>query len=135
MAKVTAQLTNYRQSPRKVRLIANLVRGKKVDQALAELNFLAKRAAGPLEKLIRSALANAEHLNISKDNLIVKEIRVDQGVTLHRFMPRARGWAFPIRKRSSHVMLVLDDASTISKKTKRIYKKKGAQAMTAAAGK
>ena len=119
MAKVTAQLTNYRQSPRKVRIVADLVRGKKVEVALAELAFLAKRAGAPVEKLIRSALANAENLNISKENLIVKEIRVDQGVTLHRSMPRARGRAFPIRKRSSHVILVLDEATTVSKKAKK----------------
>jgi large subunit ribosomal protein L22 len=108
MAPVTAKRTNYRQSPRKVRVVANLVRGKKVDAALTELGFLAKKAGGQLKKLLESAVANAENLGMSKDGLVVKEIRVDQGVTLHRWMPRARGRAFPIKKRASHIVIVLD---------------------------
>ncbi|MES2436510.1 MAG: 50S ribosomal protein L22 [Patescibacteria group bacterium] len=118
MAKVTAKLSNYRQSTRKVRIVANLVRGKKATAAVTELNFLAKRAGDPLAKLIESALANAKNLNIDKENLIVKEIRVDQGVTLHRSMPRARGRAFPIKKRSAHVMLTLEEAAPKASKKK-----------------
>jgi large subunit ribosomal protein L22 len=119
MAKVTATLSNYRQSPRKVRLVADLVRGKKVEEALQQLQFLAKRAGDPVQKLIKSAMANAEHLNIKKDGLFIKELRVDKGVVLHRFMPRARGRAFPIKKRTSHVVVVLDtEAPKKSKKAK-----------------
>ncbi len=73
MAPVTAQLKNHRQSPRKVRVVANMVRGKKVDEALNQLHFLAKRAGEPVSKLIRSAVANAVNLNIDKADLIVKE--------------------------------------------------------------
>ncbi|MBA3550828.1 50S ribosomal protein L22 [Patescibacteria group bacterium] len=116
MASVTAKLTNYRQSPRKVRIVANLVRGKRVDAALNELVFLAKRAGEPVAKLIKSAVANAENLNVDTKDLFVKEIRVDKGVVLHRSMPRARGRAFPINKRSSHVVVVLDTKVTKSKK-------------------
>jgi large subunit ribosomal protein L22 len=108
MAQVTAKLTNYRQSPRKVRIVANLVRGKKVTDAVMELTFLAKRAGEPVMKLIESAVANAKNLSIPTESLFVKEIRVDAGVTLKRSMPRARGRAFPINKRSSHVLLTLD---------------------------
>jgi large subunit ribosomal protein L22 len=118
MAKVTAKLSNYRQSTRKVRLVANLVRGKKAADAINQLNFLAKRAGSPISKLIQSAIANATNLNIDTANLVVKEIRVDQGVTLHRSMPRARGRAFPIRKRSAHVMVTLDEATPKKSKAK-----------------
>jgi large subunit ribosomal protein L22 len=108
MASVTAKLSNYRQSPRKVRIVADLVRGKKVTEAVMELDFLAKRAGEPIKKLIDSAVANAKNLDIPTEDLFVKEIRVDQGVIMKRSMPRARGRAFPIHKHTSHVMIVLD---------------------------
>lgn len=108
MAQVTAQLSNYRQSPRKVRVVANLVRGKKVTEAVNELSFLAKRAGDPIMKLIQSAMANAKNISIDAEALFVREIRVDGGITMKRSMPRARGRAFPINKRTSHIMLVLD---------------------------
>lgn len=115
MTQVTAKLTNYRQSPRKVRVVADLVRGKKVDVALNQLSFLAKRAGEPVKKLIESAVSNAEHLNIDSKNLFVREIRVDKGIVLHRSMPRARGRAFPIKKQSSHVIVTLDTKKAQSK--------------------
>lgn len=100
---------NYRQSPRKVRLVADLVRGKSVPKALLTLRFLTKKAAGPLEKAIEEAVADAKHnFNLKKDSLFIKEIRIDEGVTLLRRMPRARGSAYPIRKRRSHIRIVLD---------------------------
>jgi large subunit ribosomal protein L22 len=103
-----ANLKNYGQSPRKVRLVADLVRGKKVSQALLELNYLPKRATEVISKLINSAAANAENnFKVSVDNLIVKEISVDQGVTLKRYRPRARGVAKRINKRTSNVALTL----------------------------
>lgn len=103
-----ASLKNYRQSPRKVRLVADLVRGKKVNQALAELNFLPKRGADVVTKLIISAAANAENnFKVSVDDLIVKEITVDKGVTLKRYRPRARGVAKRINKRTSNINLSL----------------------------
>jgi large subunit ribosomal protein L22 len=108
MAQVTAKLSNYRQSPRKVRLVANLVKGKKVPEAVSELAFLAKRAGDPIKKLISSAVANAKNANLKAEDMFVKDVRVDKGMVLKRSMPRARGRAFPINKRTSHVIVVLD---------------------------
>jgi large subunit ribosomal protein L22 len=101
-----AFLKNYRQSPRKVRLIADIVRGKEVEKALQTLKFVNKRAALPVEKLIRSAVANAKNTGTT-GVLIVKSIAVDKGTVLKRFMPRARGAAARINKRSSHITLEL----------------------------
>ncbi len=109
MAQVRAQLSNYRQSPRKVRVVADLLRGKKVEDALITLTFTTKRAAKPLEKLLSSAIANAKNLSIPTDNLIVKEISVDGGKILYRRRPRSHGMANPIRKRTSHVNIVLTE--------------------------
>ena len=105
---VTASLTNYRQSPRKVRLVASLIKGKTVPQALNTLMVTTKRASDPLVKLLNSALANAKDRGFSTENLYVKECTVNQGLTMKRFMPGARGTGFPILKKTSHVKLVLD---------------------------
>ena len=105
---ITASLKNYRISPRKVRLVADMVRGKKVADAKLILVNAAKKAKHPLNDLIDSAVSNASHNHkISADLLYVKEIRVDQGVTLKRSRPMARGSAFPIKKRTSHVIVTL----------------------------
>lgn len=109
MTEIKANLNYLRVSPRKVRLVADLMRGKSVVEAEAVLHFLKKRASEPLRKLLKSAAANAKHnFNVEKENLSVKSIRVDQGPTLKRFMPRARGTAASIKKRSSHVSLILE---------------------------
>lgn len=106
--EIKAHLKYLRMSPRKVRLVAGIVKNKSVNEADAALGFLTRRAALPLRKLLKSAIANAKHnFNLEKDRLFVKSIRVDQGPVLKRFMPRARGMAAPIRKRSSHITLVL----------------------------
>jgi len=102
-----AILKNYRQSPRKTRLIADLVRGKKVKDALATLKFVDKKAAEPFAKVIRSAAANAENKGTKADNLTIKKVTVDKGVTYKRFMPRARGSASPINRRNSHITVEL----------------------------
>ncbi|MBI4136082.1 MAG: 50S ribosomal protein L22 [Candidatus Vogelbacteria bacterium] len=99
-----AQLNNYRQSPRKVRLAADLVRGQTVDEALRRLKFLPKRAARPLQKLIKSALDNTP----GAGELMVKKISVDAGVVFKRFRAGARGRAFPLKKRTSRVSVVLE---------------------------
>lgn len=105
---ITASLKNYRQSPRKVRSVANLVRGKSAEQALNTLSFLSKKAADPLYGLLMSALANAKNnFQIEKEGLVIKELRVDAGLVMKRSMPRARGSSSPIHKRTSHVLLVL----------------------------
>ncbi len=115
---IKASLTNFRQSPRKVRSVANLVRGKSAVSALNTLTFLSKKGADPLYDLLMSALANAKNTyNLEKEGLMIKELRVDTGVTLKRRMPRARGSASPINKRSSHVLLVL--APTVIKEKKK----------------
>ncbi len=102
-----AILRNNRQSPRKVRLVANLIKGKKVTRALDEMRFTDKKACDSITKLLESALANALNSGFSKENLIVQEVRVDAGSVLKRSMPRARGSAFPIKKRSSHISITL----------------------------
>jgi large subunit ribosomal protein L22 len=103
-----ASVKNYRQSPRKVRLVADLVRGKRVPAALVELDFLPKRASQAISKLISSAAANAgENFKTDANDLIVKEIRVDQGMTLKRIRPRSRGMAHRINKRTSNIMVTL----------------------------
>ncbi len=102
-----AVLKNYRQSPRKVRLIADLVRGQKVEKALGLLQFVEKRAAQPFAKVINSALANAKNTGVDVSGLIVKTVSVDKGETFKRFMPRARGSASKINKRNSHITVEL----------------------------
>jgi len=107
--EVTARLNNLRIGPRKVRLVAGLVRGQSLTAALAELEFLTKRAARPLHKLLRAAAADAEHnFKLAKDDLFVKRIVVNGGVTMKRSTPRAFGRAAPIRKRGSHVIVTLE---------------------------
>src|SRR3989344_4832273 len=117
MTEVKAELNNYRQSPRKVRMVAATVKGKRVADALTVLSFVPKRAALPLEKLVASALANAKNLSIPTENLFIKELKVDAGTTLYRRRPRSRGMANPIRKRTSHVRLVLTEGTP--KKSKK----------------
>ena len=105
-----ATLKTYRQSPRKVRLVADAIRGKEVSQALAALRFLTKRAADPLKKLLESAVANAKAgSGVSAEKLTVKSITVDKGRTLKRSMPRARGSASRINKRTSHITISLGE--------------------------
>jgi large subunit ribosomal protein L22 len=104
-----AILKNYRQSPRKVRLLADLVRGKKVVDALATLRFVDKRASGPFSKVIESAVANAKTQGKNLDKLFVKSVAVDKGTVLKRSMPRARGSASRINKRNSHISVELGE--------------------------
>ncbi len=103
-------LKNYRQSPRKVRLVADAVRGKAVTVALRDLVFTNKRATDPIAKLILSAVSNAKNnFNAKEENLFIKDIQVNKGVVLKRMMPRARGSASRINKRSSHISVVLEE--------------------------
>ncbi len=105
---ITASLKNYRISPRKVRVVANMIRGKSVAQAKGILMHGIKKARHPLGDLLDSAVANASHNHkIAPEGLFVKEIRVDQGFVLKRSQPMARGSAFPIKKRTSHVHITL----------------------------
>jgi large subunit ribosomal protein L22 len=102
-----AILKNYRQSPRKVRLLADLVRGKSAADALTTLRFVDKRAAGPFTKVIESAIANAKQQGADSAKLYVKSVQVNKAATLKRFMPRARGSASRINKRNSHISVEL----------------------------
>ena len=108
---ITATLKNYRISPRKVRVVADMVRGKEVSEAKSILANAAKKARHPIADLIDSAVANASHNHkIGAEALMVKEIRVDQGYTLKRSIPMSRGSAFPMKKRTSHVTVTLAPA-------------------------
>jgi large subunit ribosomal protein L22 len=118
MATAKATLSNFRQAPRKMRLVVNAVRGKSVSEALTNLDFIAKKASSPVKTLIMSALANAKALDIPTENLIVKTIKVDGGSIMYRRMPAARGSAHPIRKRTSSVFVELGEKEVKSKKTK-----------------
>ncbi len=105
-----ASLNNYRQSPRKVRLVTDLIKGRSVPAALEQLNFLPKRASAPLAKLLKSAVANAGNgpTRMAEQDLLVKNVRVDEGVTMKRFRPRARGSASRINKRTSQIQITLE---------------------------
>lgn len=109
MQEIKAKLNNHRASPRKVRVVANLIKGKKVGEALAQLDFLAKRPAKPIAKLLKSAINNAKNNFKVKDEkgLVVKSITVNPGPVLKRHRPRSRGMANQILKRTSHVTVVL----------------------------
>lgn len=118
--EVKASLNNLRMSPRKVRLVVDLVRKMPVDKALVQLKFANKRAAEPLAKLIESGIANAVNTyGLERGNLFIKEIRSDEGLTLKRWMPKAHGRATVIRKRSAHVYLVLAELVDSGKKEKK----------------
>jgi large subunit ribosomal protein L22 len=119
-----AFLKNYRQSPRKVRLVAGLIKGKNVAQAVAELDFLAKRAGLPIKKLLLSAVANAKQMGIESENLYIKELRVDKGIVMKRMMPAAMGTGHRINKRTSHLNLLLAEKIIAAPKTKKDTKVK-----------
>jgi large subunit ribosomal protein L22 len=103
-----ATLSHYRQAPRKVRLLADFVRGKDVSKAITELHYVPKRAAAPVRKLIESAVANAyDQHGYSQEQLYIKTATVNEGLTFVRFMPRARGRATPLNKRTSHIYIEL----------------------------
>lgn len=108
--EVKASTPNIRISPRKVRIVIDLVRGKSVNEALTLLKFIPKRASEPIAKVIKSAAANAEHnFNLNKENLVIAQAFVDQGPTMKRFHPRQRGQAFPILKRTSHITVTVKE--------------------------
>lgn len=120
---ITAKLRNLRIAPRKVSLVADLIRGKSAEEAQAILNFTIKKAAVPMLKLLDSALANAKNnLQLDSVNLYISRITVDGGAKLKRWRSRARGTANEIQKKTSHINLVLDEIlkSKRSKKPKKI---------------
>lgn len=109
----TAILKNYRQSPRKVRLLADAIRGKRAQDAVTILAFTPKRAARVVKKVLESAIANAKHNHdLDVETLFVKEVRVDEGATLKRWRARARGSASTILKRTSHIQITLGEKTS-----------------------
>lgn len=121
--EVKASLKHLRMSPRKIRLVIDVIRKMPVLLALDQLKFINKKAAGPVVKLLRSAIANAQNTySLSDDNLYIKEIRSDEGVMLKRWMPRAHGRATSIRKRGCHLSLVLAEIKESGKKEKKVVK-------------
>lgn len=124
-----ALLTNYHQSPQKVRLVADLIRGKSVAAASAALAFLPKKSAPMMAKLLASAVANAEHAGVSTNDLVVKTISVNKGSVLRRFKPMARGRAAGIRKTMSIISLEL---AVSEKKSKKAHKNKASSKSAAA---
>ncbi|MBX4211310.1 MAG: 50S ribosomal protein L22 [Candidatus Yanofskybacteria bacterium] len=108
--KVTAQLNNLRLAPRKVRAVVDLVKRRDVTEAMHQLQFMVRRPAPQLLKLVKSAIANAENTyRMIPDNLYIKEFVVDEGIKLKRYMPRARGRATEIQKKTSLVRIILDE--------------------------
>lgn len=108
--KQTVKLNYLRMTPRKVRSVADLIKGLPVDEAEAQLLSQRRRAAAPILKLLRSAVANIKnnkHMNSEK--FYVESLRVDQGTMLKRYLPRARGTATPIQKKGSHITMVLSE--------------------------
>jgi large subunit ribosomal protein L22 len=107
-----AKLNDFPSSPRKMRLVADIIRGKDAFTALNILKFTRKHAALPMEKLLRSAISNWQAKNegtdVAEANIIVKDITVDGGTTLKRISPAPQGRAHKIRKRSNHVTIILD---------------------------
>ncbi|MDO4397482.1 MAG: 50S ribosomal protein L22 [Oscillospiraceae bacterium] len=108
--EATAKATYIRIAPRKVKIVLDLIRNKPTDEAMAILKHTPKAACEPLEKLLKSAIANAENKNMDVTRLYISECSVDQGPTLKRIRPRARGSANRINKKTSHINLVLKEA-------------------------
>ncbi len=105
-----AIVRNVRMTPRKVKLICDLIRGKDANEAMAIIKNTPKAACEPMEKLLRSAMANAENnFSMDPDGLYVKKVMVGPGPVLKRVMPRAQGRAFRILKRTSHITMVLGE--------------------------
>jgi large subunit ribosomal protein L22 len=119
-----AYLKNYRQSPRKVRLVATLVKGKSVSDAIVALDFLPKRASLPIKKLLVSALSNAKAQGKNETDLFIKELRVDKGLVMKRMMPRAMGRGARINKRTSHINVALAERGAKLPKVKKSTKAK-----------
>ena len=111
MTNVTAQLRYYRMGPRKMRLLVDLIRGKKVTDAQTVLSVLNKKGAKPLLKLLNSAVANAKNnFKLDPSLLFVEKIEVNDGPKFKRMRPRARGQGFEIQKKTSHIILVLNES-------------------------
>jgi large subunit ribosomal protein L22 len=123
--EVTAKLNNLRIAPRKVRLVANLIKGMDAQNARGQLKFLVKKSSEPVGKLLDSAIANAKNnFSLNENNLYISKITVDEGQTLKRWLPRAFGKASPLMKRTSHITIVLSEKNPTIAKNKSQKDKK-----------
>src|SRR3989344_4304755 len=123
--QIIAQLNNLRIAPRKVRLVAMTLKGMSVERAEAQLNFRVKRSSGPLTKLLKSVVSNAENnFGLVKENLFIKDVIVNEGAKIKRSMPRAMGQSGMIQKKSSHIKIVLEEkvAGLKAKKSEQVAK-------------
>jgi len=121
--EVIAKLNNLRIAPRKVRLVANLIKGMDTQNARGQLKFLVKKSSVPVGKLLDSAIANAKNnFSLDENNLYISKITVDEGQTLKRWLPRAFGKASPLMKRTSHVTIVLSEKNPTAIKKKLVKK-------------
>lgn len=126
--QISVKLNYLRIAPRKVRLVADLIRGKTVEEAQTILNFTVKKSAKDLLKLLESAIANAKNnFQLEESNLYISKILVDEGPKYKRWMPRARGQASEIQKKTSHVTIILDEIEKKPKKKKKIKEVKPAE--------
>jgi large subunit ribosomal protein L22 len=108
--QVTAQLNNLRISPRKVRLVAKVIKGMDANVAKYQLDHVVKKSSMPISKLLSSAISNARsNFNLAKDNLFIKDIIVNEGPKLKRFRPKGFGMASPIEKKTSHIRIILEE--------------------------
>lgn len=125
---VIAKLRYLRIAPRKVRLVADLVRGKSIEEAQTILNFTIKKATRPILKLLKSAIANAKNnFQMEESNLYISRINVDEGPKHKRWRARARGSASKIQKKTSHLIIFLDEIKKRPKKVKKAKKGKKAK--------
>lgn len=118
--EIKAQAKYIRMSPKKIRQICDVIRGMEASQAETQLQFIKRRAAKPVLKLLRSALANAKHnFGLEKENLYIQKIVADEGPTLYRWQPRAFGRATPRRRRASHISLILSERKLAKAEVRR----------------
>lgn len=119
MPEITAQLNYLRISPRKVRAVAEVIKGLDVDMARVRLNYIVRRPTKPLLKLLESAVANAQHnLGLDKNYLYIKDIIVNEGIKFKRYKPKGFGLAMPIQKKTSNIKIILDELSQEKKRKK-----------------
>jgi large subunit ribosomal protein L22 len=123
--QVTAQLNNLRISPRKVRLVARIIKGMDANAAKYQLDHIVKKSSKPIVKLINSAISNARNnFNLARENLFIKDIIVNEGPKLKRFKPKGFGMASPIEKKTSHIKIVLEEKVPGLKPAKEVEMKK-----------
>ncbi len=121
---VRAKLKYLRIAPRKIRLVADSIRGKSVQEARAVLGFIVKRGGGPILKLLNQAVSNAKNdFQLNENSLYVSKITVDEGPKLKRWRPRARGQAYEIQKKTSHITIILDRISKEAGRERPLVKK------------